>query len=107
MAGLLEKGLEGSLAEPFLQSRTVLVVGATGGIGEGVTRALLEVGATVVAAGRSEARLQGLAPYTADPGPRIGAAPVMLTLRLDPGATGKPGVGAWKRAQPQCGENSA
>ncbi|MFI7502409.1 SDR family NAD(P)-dependent oxidoreductase [Streptomyces sp. NPDC049687] len=49
----------------------MLVVGASGGIGEGVTRALLTLGATVVAAGRSEARLNGLAEYAADAGPGI------------------------------------
>lgn len=49
----------------------MLVVGASGGIGEGITRALLELGATVVAAGRSEARLERLADYTAGTGPGI------------------------------------
>lgn len=58
-------------AEAFLEGRSVLVVGASGGIGEGVTRALLELGATVVAAGRSEARLSALAEYVTDAGPGV------------------------------------
>ncbi|GAB7105031.1 hypothetical protein JCM4814A_33450 [Streptomyces phaeofaciens JCM 4814] len=74
MANLLEmtsssSPVEEPLDEPFLLGRTVLVVGASGGIGEGITRALLELGATVVAAGRSEARLNRLADYTAGTGP--------------------------------------
>lgn len=47
----------------LLSGRTVLVAGATGGIGEGTTRALLKQGATVVAVGRSEERLAALASY--------------------------------------------
>ncbi|MFC5728118.1 MULTISPECIES: SDR family oxidoreductase [Nocardioides] len=44
-----------------LSGRTVLVLGATGGVGEGVTRTLLEAGATVLATSRSAERLADLA----------------------------------------------
>jgi NAD(P)-dependent dehydrogenase (short-subunit alcohol dehydrogenase family) len=54
---------------PPLSGRTVVVAGATGGIGEGITLALLRQGATVVATGRSEERLAGLAAYAEDSGP--------------------------------------
>jgi NAD(P)-dependent dehydrogenase (short-subunit alcohol dehydrogenase family) len=43
------------------QGRTILVAGATGGIGEGVTRSLLRQGARVVAIGRDQRRLDQLA----------------------------------------------
>lgn len=49
-----------------LAHRTVLVVGASGGIGEEVTRTLLATGATVIAQGRSTAKLQALCHYTED-----------------------------------------
>ncbi|MET9914928.1 SDR family oxidoreductase [Streptomyces sp. NPDC006476] len=52
----------------LLSGRTVVVAGATGGIGEGMTLALLRQGATVVATGRSEERLAGLAVYVKDAG---------------------------------------
>lgn len=52
-----------------LSGRTVVVAGATGGIGEGLTRALLHQGGTVVATGRSEERLASLADYAQDAGP--------------------------------------
>ncbi|MEV6759548.1 SDR family oxidoreductase [Streptomyces sp. NPDC051105] len=55
--------------EPYLRGRSVLVVGATGGIGEGVTRALLALGATVVGAGRDPDRLGALADYAGGIGP--------------------------------------
>ncbi|MFD9053663.1 SDR family oxidoreductase [Streptomyces zaomyceticus] len=51
---------------PPLRNRTILVVGATGGIGEGMTRALLQQGATVVATGRNEDRLASLAARVGD-----------------------------------------
>ncbi|MGW2717214.1 SDR family NAD(P)-dependent oxidoreductase [Streptomyces sp. NPDC001492] len=57
--------------EPFLRGRQVLVVGATGGIGEGMTRALLKLGATLVAAGRDGVRLRLLADYAGDTGPGV------------------------------------
>jgi NAD(P)-dependent dehydrogenase (short-subunit alcohol dehydrogenase family) len=44
-----------------LVDRTVLVLGATGGVGEGVTRVLLQAGATVLGTARSESRLIDLA----------------------------------------------
>jgi NAD(P)-dependent dehydrogenase (short-subunit alcohol dehydrogenase family) len=44
-----------------LSSRTVVVVGGSGGVGEGVVRALLDDGARVVATGRDAARLEVLA----------------------------------------------
>lgn len=45
----------------LLTGRTVLVLGASGGVGEGVTHALLDHGATVVAAARDRGRLDELA----------------------------------------------
>ncbi|MCX4428817.1 SDR family NAD(P)-dependent oxidoreductase [Streptomyces mirabilis] len=65
----------------LLSGRTVLVAGATGGIGEGMTLALLQQGATVVAVGRSEERLAKLAAYTGDAGPGT-----LLTHPADVGA---------------------
>jgi len=44
-----------------LSGKTVLVIGGSGGVGEGVVRALLESGARVVATGRSETRLEAFA----------------------------------------------
>lgn len=44
-----------------LTDRTVLVVGGSGGVGEGVVRKLVADGARVVATGRHQSRLQGLA----------------------------------------------
>ncbi|MBO1334346.1 SDR family NAD(P)-dependent oxidoreductase [Streptomyces sp. VRA16 Mangrove soil] len=55
--------------EHSLSGRTVLVAGATGGIGEGMTRALLLQGARVVATGRDEERLSRLAAYVEEAGP--------------------------------------
>lgn len=47
-------------------NRTVLVAGATGGIGEGVARALLRAGRPVVAVGRNAGRLDALRHHLAD-----------------------------------------
>jgi len=47
----------------MLVGKTIIVAGATGGIGEGVTKLLLRHGATVVALSRTEDKLQGLAAY--------------------------------------------
>ncbi|POX57925.1 hypothetical protein C3492_40610 [Streptomyces sp. Ru62] len=55
--------------EPTSEGRTVLVAGATGGIDEGVTLALLRRGARVVAAGRDAGRPARLAAYVGDTGP--------------------------------------
>lgn len=44
-----------------LTGKTVMVIGGTGGVGEGVVRTLLASGATVVATGRNEQRLQEFA----------------------------------------------
>ncbi|WP_369130087.1 SDR family NAD(P)-dependent oxidoreductase [Modestobacter roseus] len=51
-----------------LHGRTVLLAGATGGVGEGTTRSLLAHGARVVAIGRDEERLAGLADRLGDTG---------------------------------------
>ncbi len=50
-----------------LSGKTVLVVGGAGGVGEGVTRALLAGGATVVATARTQAKLDDLAARVDDP----------------------------------------
>lgn len=50
-----------------LDGKTVLVIGGAGGVGEGVVRSLLDVGARVVATGRSRERLDDLAARTTDP----------------------------------------
>ncbi|MER6419701.1 SDR family NAD(P)-dependent oxidoreductase [Streptomyces sp. NPDC001137] len=71
--------------EPFLRGRHVLVAGATGGIGEGMTRALLALGATVVAAGRDGGRLRLLADYAGDTGP--GVLPTHVIDVSDPDST--------------------
>jgi NAD(P)-dependent dehydrogenase (short-subunit alcohol dehydrogenase family) len=44
-----------------LRATTVLVIGGAGGVGEGVTRALLERGATVIATARTQTKLDDLA----------------------------------------------
>lgn len=49
-----------------LTGRTVLVIGGAGGVGEGVTRAMLRAGATVIATARTESKLEDLAARTAD-----------------------------------------
>ena len=51
-----------------LSGKTVLVVGGAGGVGEGVTRALLADGATVVATARTRAKLDDLAVRVDAPG---------------------------------------
>lgn len=48
------------LTTPDLQGKTVVVVGGSGGVGEGVVRTLLDDGATVIATGRDRARLDEL-----------------------------------------------
>lgn len=48
-------------AVPGLAGKTVVVAGGSGGVGEGVVRVLLSGGATVVAAGRDQRRLDDLA----------------------------------------------
>lgn len=65
--------MDGALSRPWpeqetasLDGKTVLVIGGAGGVGEGVVRALLEAGATAVAAGRSLDRLEDLAARVAD-----------------------------------------
>jgi NAD(P)-dependent dehydrogenase (short-subunit alcohol dehydrogenase family) len=50
-----------------LSGATVIVVGGAGGVGEGVVRALLDAGATVVATSRSADRLADLSARFADP----------------------------------------
>ena len=62
-----------------LTGRTVLVIGGSGGVGEGVVRTLIDDGARVVATGRDQSRLQGLAG-------RIDSARLDVTLldALDP-----------------------
>ncbi len=45
---------------PDLSGRTVVVVGGTGGVGEGVVRTLVNDGATVIATGRDAGRLAAL-----------------------------------------------
>ena len=51
-------------SRPDLRGRTVLVVGGSGGVGEGVVSELLDDGATVVATGRDPGRLAALAERT-------------------------------------------
>lgn len=46
--------------------RRILVVGASGGVGEGITRALMQAGATVRAVGRSRDGLERLATHVGD-----------------------------------------
>ncbi len=50
-----------AFAPPDLTGKRVVVVGASGGVGEGVVRVLLSGGATVLATGRDEQRLDDLA----------------------------------------------
>ncbi|WP_127503995.1 SDR family oxidoreductase [Actinoplanes solisilvae] len=63
-----------------LTGSTVLLIGGTGGVGEGVAHALLGAGATVVATGRTRERLDDLAGRLASP--RLVTAVLDL---LDPG----------------------
>lgn len=50
-----------------LPSKAVLVIGGAGGVGEGVTRALLAGGATVIATARTQSKLDDLRDRVADP----------------------------------------
>ncbi|WP_150461779.1 SDR family oxidoreductase [Nesterenkonia ebinurensis] len=50
-----------------LTGRSIAVIGGAGGVGEGVVQSLLHFGATVVAAGRSSANLEGLATRSGAP----------------------------------------
>jgi len=52
--------------ETDLSGKTVLVIGGGGGVGEGVVRTLLASGATVVATGRNEQRLDDFAERIGD-----------------------------------------
>lgn len=63
-----------------LTGRTAAVIGATGGVGEGICRALVAAGATVVAVGRSTARLQEL---TDRLGERDRVRPLVVDLAVD------------------------
>lgn len=56
-------------ASASLQGRSVLVAGAAGGIGEGVTLALLRAGACVIATSRDQSRLDKLEQYAGSAGP--------------------------------------
>ncbi|WMT40804.1 SDR family NAD(P)-dependent oxidoreductase [Paenibacillus sp. D2_2] len=49
-----------------LTGKKIIVLGATGGIGEGITRQLLHNGATVVALCRTDEKAQGLTSYVSD-----------------------------------------
>jgi NAD(P)-dependent dehydrogenase (short-subunit alcohol dehydrogenase family) len=73
--------------ERGLSGKTVLVAGATGGIGEGMTRDLLQQGARVVATGRDQERLDRLAAYVEGSGPGS-----LDTQVLDAGAADTAGV---------------
>ena len=53
-----QSGWQGT--RPDLTGKTVLVIGGSGGVGEGVVRTLVEDGARVVATGRDGARLDAL-----------------------------------------------
>jgi NAD(P)-dependent dehydrogenase (short-subunit alcohol dehydrogenase family) len=57
-----------------LTGKKVLVLGATGGVGEGVTKTLLQAGATVLATSRSRERLNDLAKRV----PKAGFVPVVV-----------------------------
>lgn len=57
-----------------LAGKKVLVLGATGGVGEGVTKTLLQAGATVLATSRSRERLNDLAKRV----PEAGFVPVVI-----------------------------
>lgn len=49
-----------------LTGKTVVIAGGTGGVGEGLVRAFLKAGATVVVPSRSETKLERLKDYTSD-----------------------------------------
>ena len=61
----LDKGGDGT--NKPLSGLTVVVTGATSGIGMGLTQTLIWMGATVVAMGRSPSKLQKLQQSLADP----------------------------------------
>ncbi|MET9460028.1 SDR family oxidoreductase [Streptomyces canus] len=50
-----------------LTGKTVLVIGGAGGVGEGITRTALQLGAEVIVTSRSEARLEDLVARAAHP----------------------------------------
>lgn len=49
-----------------LTGKKIIVLGATGGIGEGITRQLLQNSATVVALSRTDEKAKGLTNYVSD-----------------------------------------
>lgn len=60
-----------------LSSKTALVIGGAGGVGEGITRALLAGGATVIATSRGQAKLDDLRARINDPGLAVRTLDVM------------------------------
>lgn len=64
---------------PDLSGKTVVVVGGSGGVGEGVVRTLLSRGATVIATGRDEGRLAELNHNLGDGSQRLHVAVVDAT----------------------------
>ncbi|MFI1732257.1 hypothetical protein ACH40E_24230 [Streptomyces acidicola] len=62
-----------------LSGSTVLVVGGAGGVGEGVTRALLHPGATVVGTARTQSKLDDLAARPAHSNLRIRRLDLLAT----------------------------
>lgn len=71
--------LTGRPAQPDLAGELVVVVGGSGGVGEGVVRTLIDDGATVIATGRAAAKLEALAA-------RIDSADRLHTAVLDTGS---------------------
>ena len=57
---------EGEIPIDSLSGKIIAVAGATGGIGEGVAKHLLQLGAKVIALGRSEEKLEKLRAYLID-----------------------------------------
>jgi NADP-dependent 3-hydroxy acid dehydrogenase YdfG len=64
----VQMGYYCSMNRHQLNNITILVAGATGGVGEGITKVLLQAGASVIAVGRSEKSMKNLQAYVADAG---------------------------------------
>lgn len=60
-------------ADTDLTGKTVLVLGGAGGVGEGITRSLLDAGATVIATARAQPKLDDLTERVAHPALRTRA----------------------------------
>lgn len=65
------------------EQKTVIVTGASKGLGESLVEVFAEAGWTVIAAARSEGKMNALAGRLADAGGRVTAVPTDVSRRVD------------------------